>query len=293
MKRLRSYLFNHQGCFDKIMLTCFALGMGLIGIGLYQGLALIMIAEAEFDENDLRSIAVLKDRQINPIGQIPVPTEVTPVKESDPYQPPMASLHLLDGIDFSSDGAQITLEIMPDEGRFDHNQPIEITFSPGDHCEFGDGHACVYEFNSSAGKKVIMTSVHSGWGAEAEAFRDYLEGTGFFQALHTEEQVQGTVESLIGSVIRIHQGELITEGFQLIEIIRVPPTHFNDYLALPIEKTLDYAIEVTRLAPSILDQDLLVFETCGWKLPGEAPVNGLDYTSNAIYLGLVQIINDK
>jgi hypothetical protein len=182
---------------------------------------------------------------------------------------------------------------MPEKVQFNEDASISISFLPGDHCEFGDGHACIYEYISSAGKQIIMVSVHSGGGAEAEALRNFLEGTGFFQGAHTPEQVRSKMQSLVGSAISIEQGEMVLDALSLIAFIRVPPAHFDAYMALPVEQTLDYALELMQLDPSVLDQDLLVFETCGWKLPGEEAVAGLNYTSNAIYLGLVQLINHE
>ena len=135
--------------------------------------------------------------------------------------------------------------------------------------------------------------MHWGGCTKAEALRNFLEVTGFFQGAYTDTSGRSKMQSLVGSAISIEQGEKVLDALSLIAFIRVPPAHFDTYMALPVEQTLDYALEVMQLDPSVLDQDLLVFETCGWKLPGEEAVAGLNYTSNAIYLGLVQLINHE
>lgn len=292
MDKFRSYLIKHRGLCDKVMLGCFVLGLILIGIALAQSSAFMLRVEAEFNAGDRTLNLFVKGDSAQSSQGEAVSTTVTTAVVSEPPQSVVVNQDPWDAIDFSPGGAQITLEIMPDADGSGEDQSIRIIFSPADHCEFGDGHACVYQFTSSAGKQVIMISVHSGWGAEAEAFRNFLEGTGLFKAGHTLDQVEEHMAALLGSGISLEQGNRVQDGFTLLEIIRVPPAHFNDYMALPIEKTLDYAGQLDLLDPSLLNQDLFVFETCGWKLPGEEAVAGLDYTSNAIYLGLIQFGED-
>jgi hypothetical protein len=93
---------------------------------------------------------------------------------------------------------------------------------------------------------------------------------------------------LLGSQITITQGATTLSGLTLIAIVRVPPQHMATYLGLPIEKTLEFALDISQIDPSILNQDLFVIETCGWKLPNESPIPGTANTNFAVYLGIVQ-----
>lgn len=192
------------------------------------------------------------------------------------------------GIDFSSNGSLITIQIKPTDNTIISAQPVEISFLPGEHCIFGDGHACMYEFLSSDLSRVIFASVHSGVGGEGENFRNFVEGTGINQGLHSTYKVTQNIESLFGSQITISQGTTALTELSLIAIARIPPEHLEAYMALPIEKTLDYAIENNLLDPEILNQDLFVFETCGWRLPDEDDRPGFSSTTYSIYLGVIQ-----
>jgi hypothetical protein len=198
---------------------------------------------------------------------------------------------LFEKIDFSSAGEPITIMILPDSDYSRHSQPIEITFLPDEQCIYGDGKACVYSFFSNHGKQVLFASVHSGVGGEGEIFRSVIEGTGINQGLHTAHQVSDNINSLTGSQVTILQAGVEFNGLELMAIIRVPPEQMQAYLALPVEKTLDFIVELKVLYPEVLNQDLLVIETCGWRLPGEPRYSGLSDTSGSIYLGIMRIAN--
>jgi hypothetical protein len=198
---------------------------------------------------------------------------------------------LFEIVDFSSVGESITIKIIPDRDHLRHSQPIEITFLPDERCIFGDGKACVYPFLSKHGNQVLFTSVHSGVGGEGELFRSVIEGTGINQGLYTAHQVFENINLLTGSQVTLIQADVEIIGLELIAIIRIPPEQIKTYLALPVEKTLDFAVELNVLYPEVLKQDLLVIETCGWRLPGELRYSELSDTSGSIYLGLVRIAN--
>lgn len=291
MKKLYSFLIKHQSRFDKIMVACFVLGLVLVAFALAQVPAWVNPVEAEFIDHKLPQQMASVAPGINPTEEIVVSAGVDAVMESAGQQATMVKRHPLDGIDFSPSSKRITLEILLDGSQADPSASIKVPFIPGDHCEFGEGYACVYDFTSSAIKRVILVSAHSGWGGEAESLRDYLEGSGFFQAALTEDQIKDKVRSLLGSEISIQQGEIVLDGFRLIDILRVPAQYVDAYMALPVEQALDYALEVTHTDPGLLDHDLLVLETCGWKLPGEPSVAGLEYTSSAIYLVFVKLVS--
>jgi len=169
--------------------------------------------------------------------------------------------------------------------------PVEISFLPGEHCIFGDGYACVYEFISSAGKSVTFISVHSGLGGEGDDLRNLFEGTGINLGLFEPAQVMNIAQSLSGSAIEIKQDNRLIKDLTLSAVSRIPPEHFTTYTMLPIEEALDFAIEITSIDPSILNQDLLIIETCGWRLPGEEQIVGLNVTSSSVYLAIVSLEN--
>lgn len=194
---------------------------------------------------------------------------------------------LLKAIDFSPTGSQITIMIEPNKEVFKSGKPVKISFLPGEHCTYGDGNACIYHFLLSNQSKVIFASVHSGLGGEGEPFRNLIEGTGLNQGLFTSNQVSKITQSLSESEVTVNQGNTEINGLALSIIARIPPASLETYLTLPIEQTLIYAMELGLLSPEIFDSNVLVIETCGWQLPGEA--QNLDYpnTTQSIYLGII------
>ena len=135
--------------------------------------------------------------------------------------------YLLWGLDFSPTSQPISIKIYAEKNQGDRDLPIEISFIPDEHCEFGDGSACIYPLHASSGKQIILASVHSGVGGDAEAFRDFLEGTGFNQGYYQLAQVRRNAQSLQGSAVEMSQaGQKYTE-LQLINILRIPPEHLD------------------------------------------------------------------
>jgi hypothetical protein len=52
---------------------------------------------------------------------------------------------------------------------------------------------------------------------------------------------------------------------------------------------LDYAVQNNLLDPNLLNQDLLIIETCGWRLPGETLIEGLENTSSSVYVAFITL----
>ena len=129
--------------------------------------------------------------------------------------------------------------------------------------------------------------MHSGVGGEAEAFRNFLEGTGFNQGYYKLAQVTKNAQSLAGSTVQISQGGQVRTGLELISILRIPPEYLDAYMALPVEKILSFAVEITGIDPAIFNQALVIFETCGWQLPDEDLIEGHTVTSSSVYLGII------
>ena len=196
----------------------------------------------------------------------------------------------LSPINFNDGAEPITIAIHPGNHLNHGRAPVAITFLPGEHCIFGDGHACVYQFLSSTGKRVIFVSVHSGTGGEGDAFRNLLEGTGINQGRLDRETVLERAHALAGSAVTIEQGEGKIDGLTVSAIARIPPEHFEAYTALPIEDALGYVSTVLSLDSELIEEDLLVIETCGWRLPGEPQVRGLANTSSSVYLGFIKLL---
>lgn len=191
-------------------------------------------------------------------------------------------------IDFSPVGSLITIHIIPIDNPLISNLPVEISFFPGNQCNFGDGQACIYEVSSPNLSSVTIASVHSGFGGEGENFRSLIEGTGINQGLLSTDQVNQNINALLGSEIKITQGTSVISRLSLVAIARIPPEHLGQYTALSIEETLEYAIEINRLDPEILNHNLFVLETCGWKLPNEPHIPGYSNTNYSVYLGFIQ-----
>jgi len=69
----------------------------------------------------------------------------------EPLPAPMDD-HILWDIDFSPNTQRISIKIQQEESQRESDFPIEISFIPDEHCEFGDGRACIYPLSDSSGK---------------------------------------------------------------------------------------------------------------------------------------------
>jgi hypothetical protein len=194
---------------------------------------------------------------------------------------------LLNAIDFSPTGAEITIVIEPNEDAKKSGKPVKISFTPDEHCIYGDGNACIYHFLLSNQSKVIFVSVHSGLGGEGEPFRNLVEGTGLNQGLYTSSQVSQISQTLAGSEVTVNQGNTKINGLELTIIARIPPESLETYLTLPVEQTLTYGMELGILSPQIFNSNVLVIETCGWQLPGDLQNPNYPKTTQSIYLGII------
>jgi len=210
-----------------------------------------------------------------------IPAQVDPVLEAN-FIP----------IDFEDGAAQITIVVDPQDSRNKNEGTRKIKFLPGDHCIFGDGYACVSEFSSPTGNKIIFVSVHSGMGGEADALRDLFEGTGINQGLFNKDEVLHNLKTLKGSEIRIKQGDQKFSGLALQAVARISPEDFSTYTELPVQEALGFAIQQLSLDPELFTQDLLIIETCGWRLPDELEADGLNDTSSSVYLGFIHFLGN-
>ncbi len=217
---------------------------------------------------------------------------------STPFQPlsPTASLNEVEsrnpldfyGVDFGRVNKRVYIYIYPRDAR--QKRPIVISFLPGSTCNYGDQRACVKAYFAVEGRQVIHISVHSGIEGEAEAFRRWVEGLGINRAALTLKQVQTRLGTLEGAKVVIVQGKKRVEGFSLAAMTRIPPRRLNAYFDYPIEEALAYAASLDKRLGDFIQgkEPLLIFETCGWRLPAEPWAKGVTSTSASIYLGLIQ-----
>jgi hypothetical protein len=194
-----------------------------------------------------------------------------------------------EGINFQDGSSRVLIEITPPSKKVNGGKPIRISFLPGDQCEFGDKHACVFSYRSSAQANIIFLTIHSGVGGEGQKLRHAIEGTGINQAGLNLRRVLENLEALEGAAVSLHQSELSVSGLQVHALSRIPPKKIHPYFNLPVEQALDYAASLDEtLLPAVLAaQPLIVLETCGWKMPGEPWAKDVTDTTGSIYLGII------
>jgi len=73
-------------------------------------------------------------------------------------------------------------------------------------------------------------------------------------------------------------------------IARIPAKSLNRYVNTDLNDTLDFAASLDGEFEPVLqtNQPQVVFETCGWRMPGESALNGVSPTSASIYLPVIQ-----
>jgi len=217
----------------------------------------------------------------------PMPSTPTPTQTNAAPEAPALNFY---GIDFSNTQRWVRIHIFPPDKSVNQGKPIVIAFIPGATCVFGDQRACVSSLPTGAESAATYLTIHSGVGGEAQSFRHALEGTGWDQAAYTLQQVRANLRALRGAEVVITQGKRRVEGLILGDVARIPPTNVQAYFDTPLQNALEAA---ASLAPGLGDilapqQPILVFETCGWRIPSEAWAKGLNPSSASIYLGVIQ-----
>ena len=195
------------------------------------------------------------------------------------------------GIDFHPGAAGIKLILRPQTDQVNQGKPIVITVNPGRSCPYDEHRACVSTYGPSKGGNVIFVSVHSGVEGEAEAYRRAVEGLGVEQAGFSLKQIRSSLASLEGASVQIKQGERVVGGFRLAAAGRVPPRLIRDYFHNPLEQALALAATVNPNLQSYTNPagPILVFETCGWVVPGEPWAPGVTSTTGSVYVGVIQL----
>ena len=194
------------------------------------------------------------------------------------------------GIDFSNHKKWVSLQIQPPDTGINRGRPIFISFIPGQRCNFGDHHACANTFTTQENGTVIFITVHSGVGGEGQRFRDALEGTGINRAALPLQRVQANLKALLGAEVALAQGDKVLGGLKLVALARIPASSLATYFNTSLDQALALAASTD---PSLVEgidpgQPQLIFETCGWKMPGEPWAAGVSSTTGSIYLGVIQ-----
>lgn len=220
-----------------------------------------------------------------PVDTILPPTETTvPPTPTPPYD--------FYGINFHPGAEAIKLGIKPGTALLNRNQPIVLTINPGRNCPYEeDGRACVRSFSTAGGGEVIFVSVHSGIAGGAEPFRRAVEGFGIDQAGYSLKQIRSNLTALTGAPVQLRQAERLVDGLQLAVVGRVPSRLVQMYFQNPVEQALSIAAGVAPELETFVNTSspILVFETCGWTVPGEAWAPGVTSFSSSVYIAVIQL----
>ena len=194
-----------------------------------------------------------------------------------------------EGLDFSNQGQLVKIKIASPQKNINGGKPIVIKFYPGQQCSFGEQRACIQAYRTPGGQNVIFITVHSGQGAEAEAFRNAVEGTGFGQAGLSLEKTLARLGDLKGASVTILQGNVVVSGLKIAGLGRVPAKGVSNYFASPVTRSLEIAASYSESLSWAVDPatPLIIFETCGWRMRGEPAAKNLDRTSASVYLGII------
>lgn len=194
------------------------------------------------------------------------------------------------GLDLADPGHRVRILIFPPNKKVNRGNPILISFIPGQTCNYGDNRACVNTYQADTGTSTTFITVHSGVGSEAQAYRHAIEGTGINSAGLSLKQVRANLQALDGAEVVIMQGKRRYEGFTLVAATRIPAKFMKAYFNAPIQESLAFASTIDDDLKRLSDNNLplLIFETCGWKMPGEAWARGVTSTTASVYLGVIQ-----
>lgn len=193
------------------------------------------------------------------------------------------------GIDFAS-RKKVTITIYPPNRKVNRGKPIRLSFIPAENCRFGTRKACAYAYKPTLDGNVIILTVHSGVGGQAQALRHALEGTGINRAGLSLEVVQRNLKSLSGAQVTIEQGDRQVKGVFVDGLVRIPARALERYFRVPLAKILNVAADIDGRAEPWVEtsQPILVIETCGWKMSGEAGSQNVSDTTGSVYLTVIR-----
>lgn len=192
-------------------------------------------------------------------------------------------------VDFSPQSGWRTITIDPPSQRVNDGKPITLSFLLSETCDFGDQHACVSSHVTEMGNLTFL-SIHSGYGGEGQSFRHALEGTGINTTAFSLATVQKNLDVLRGAQVSISEDGNEKGGFIVKGVIRIPARDLETYFSLPIEEALVLAGSINPTVWAFIDpnQPILIFETCGWKMPVEIGSNRVQNTTGSVYVVIIQ-----
>jgi hypothetical protein len=181
------------------------------------------------------------------------------------------------GLDFAPGAPETSLAVDAPGGA------LEISIRPGDTCQYWDHRACV-SLHLVSGAPVLLASVHSGLGSEAEALRFAMEGMGLNRAVVPLDEIQARLAGLQGAGITLEQENLPPIKLRVLAALRIPAARLEEYFSEPFDTVLTQAASQQASLSEALGRPLLVVETCGWWHPEEAWAPGVTSTSASVYL---------
>ncbi len=218
-----------------------------------------------------------------PTATVPAPTP-TLLPTGAPETPRVAAF---DWLRESEESGKVRLVIQPPSG-VNGGREIKSTFILSSACDYGTGRACLSTHRAG---QVTLLTIHSGLGGEGEALRTAVEGTGLNMAFFSLERIRRNMDALAGSPVTLRSEQGSRDDLELAALVRVPPARLEAYFQQPFDEALDAAEMDNPGLADVLDEaeDWLVFEICGWQLPGEGWFPGVTPSTGAIYLGFIRV----
>lgn len=218
-----------------------------------------------------------------PTATVPAPTP-TPAPTGALEAPREGAF---DWLQDAEESGKVRLVIQPPD-EVNGGRVIKSAFILSSSCSYGTGRACL---STHRGGQVTLLTIHSGLGGEGEALRSAVEGTGLNMAFFSLERIRGNMDALAGSPVQLQGEQGAHDDLELAALVRMPPARLEAYFRQPFDEALAAAEEDNPALADVLGEaeDWLVFEICGWQLPGEGWYPGVTPSTGAIYLGFIRV----
>ncbi|MBN1371686.1 MAG: hypothetical protein JW987_07070 [Anaerolineaceae bacterium] len=218
-----------------------------------------------------------------PTATVPAPTP-TPLPTGAPAEPREG---VFDWLQDAVESGKVRLVIQA-PAEVSGGREIKSIFIVSSSCSYGTGRACL---STHRGGEVTLLTIHSGLGGEGEALRGAVEGTGLNMAFFSLERIRRNMDALARSPVQLQGEQAARDDLELAALVRVPPARLEAYFQQPFDEALAAAEADNPGLADVLDgaEDWLVFEICGWQLPGEGWYPGVTPSTGAIYLGFIRV----